>query len=589
MKQLDDWPKEYRTKNNWARCCREVIPSECPVAQHGEFHRYPTNEGCLRSVFYPDANLFSVEQTRPMSGRKLALQRFANLFLATASRDEYALEDHGKYSHRHGIEGSRPSFLSSQHFRNHFNNPNKTLHLMAGNLTQWLRIDLDCHQDKEVPDDQNVFLERAERLLAVCHGNGWHQEVNDPQITGIHFTKFFAKPHRLSEVHAYAKQLLKKAGLRDGEVEIFPQEKHSCRCPGDPNRLLILDRIVEPVIYRKQRATNVEYYWDWLRNPNREYMPADRILSYLMMNTPGLWSQQPRAETPNSSCSILLAVKNNDHFTDFKGKTWKIITDFWSGRNCPKGSLDEILPVTIRVAQSQGYSDEQIVEGITFLCDQLPNHVRDCSSRLKDDHLAQRKLRNDIERKVKYMSDGSGQKKPMESREILSKCKWRGDVFDPSTWDEPKPSYDLQDGSFHLTAEQLSKIGTDCVAAFPKKYRKIANKRLNDIVSAMAKLAAVKSKEENPIVREYWQKFFLDQFCLDLKLTNLKKVLMTARKLGIIKLISKLGRSNVYQPGSLYPNSSCSILLAVKKDHITSKKLLEMERKVNEFMAMRVV
>ena len=78
----------------------------------------------------------------------------------------------------------------------------------------------------------------------------------------------------------------------------------------------------------------------------------------------------------------------------------------------------------------------------------------------------------------------------------------------------------------------------------------------------------------------YWQKFFLDQFCLDLKLTNLKKVLKAARKLGIIKLISKLGRSNVYQPGSLFPISSGSILLVVKKDHLTTKKLLEMERKV---------
>ena len=98
----------------------------------------------------------------------------------------------------------------------------------------------------------------------------------------------------------------------------------------------------------------------------------------------------------------------------------------------------------------------------------------------------------------------------------------------------------------------------------------------------MAKLAAVKSKEENGIVHEYWQKFFLDQFCLDLKLTNLKKVLKAARKVGIIKLISKLGRSNVYQPGSLFPNSFCSILLVVKKDHHTTKELVEMENKVNE-------
>ena len=53
------------------------------------------------------------------------------------------------------------------------------------------------------------------------------------------------------------------------------------------------------------------------------------------------------------------------------------------------------------------------------------------------------------------MSDGGGQRKPLESREILSKCQWRGDVFDPSTWEKPKPSYNLQDGSYRLTAEQL--------------------------------------------------------------------------------------------------------------------------------------
>ncbi len=315
-------------------------------------------------------------------------------------------------------------------------------------------------------------------------------------------------------------------------------------------------------------------------------MPADRILSYLMMNTPGLWSEHSRAEIPNSSCSILLAVKNK-YFTNFKGNTWKIVTDFWSGRNCPKGSLDEILPVTIRVAQSQGYDDQQIIEGISYLCDQLPNDARDCSSRLKGDLEARQKLRNDIERKVKYMSDGGGQKEPGESQEILSKCKWRGDIFDPSTWEKSKPSYDLQDGSFQISAEQLSKIGTEFVGSFPKKYRSVVNQRLNKIISAMAKLAAIKSKEENGIIYEYWQKFFLDQFGLNLRRTNLKKVLKASKKLGIIKLISKLGRSNIYQPGSLFPNSFCSILLVVKKDQLTTKKLLEMEQKVNEMMKGR--
>ncbi len=246
------------------------------------------------------------------------------------------------------------------------------------------------------------------------------------------------------------------------------------------------------------------------------------------------------------------------------------------------GRLEEILPVTIRVAQSQGYDDQQIIEGIKY---SVRPDARSCQGLFQSfgrntGSSTQTPLRNRAKGQV--YERWRWAEETEESREILSKCKWRGDVFNPATWDEPKPSYNLQDGSYRLSAEQLAKIGTDFVCAFPKKYRRVASSRLNDIVSAMAKLAAVKSKEENPIVRGYWQKFFLDQFGLDLKLTNLKKVLRAARKLGIIKLISKLGRSNVYQPGSLYPNSFCSILLVVKKDHHTTKELLEMERKVNE-------
>ena len=131
----------------------------------------------------------------------------------------------------------------------------------------------------------------------------------------------------------------------------------------------------------------------------------------------------------------------------------------------------------------------------------------------------------------------------------------------------------------------MAEIGTEFVRAFPKKYRALVSKRLNDIVSAMAKLADIKSREENGIVYGYWQRFFLDQFGLDLKLTNLKAVLKTAREMGIITLISKLGRSNVYQPGTLFSTpSSGSILLVVKKDHMNRKQLVAMEMRALEIV-----
>ena len=62
----------------------------------------------------------------------------------------------------------------------------------------------------------------------------------------------------------------------------------------------MLDQIVETVVVRKKRATNVVYYLQWLKITNRQYLSAERILSYLMMNVPGLWSQHSKAATPIS-------------------------------------------------------------------------------------------------------------------------------------------------------------------------------------------------------------------------------------------------------------------------------------------------
>ena len=156
--------------------------------------------------------------------RKLALQRFANLLLPTARKDSFALENAKQYTTKTGIDGLRCTFLATQHVKNHFNNPAKTLHLKATEYTQWLRIDLDGHEGK---DDPHLFIERAKRLLSVCHGNGWHQEVNDPFITGIHCTKFFANPLPLDKVHAHANELMKKVGLEG--IEIYPQREHRFR------------------------------------------------------------------------------------------------------------------------------------------------------------------------------------------------------------------------------------------------------------------------------------------------------------------------------------------------------------------------
>jgi len=510
-----------------------------------------------------------------MAGRKYALQRLVNLLYWPARKNSYVVERQGKHTTFTAV--AQYPRLTQQHVKNHFNDPDKTLHLKSDEFSRWACIDLDCHP----ADDLDEFIDRADRLLNVCHADGWHYQVNAPVITGCHFIKCFREPQRLSFIHNYLNGILKDCGLANQGIELYPQREHSCRCPGDPHRLLILDDIVEPVVYRKKRAADVERYFDWLEDPARQYMAKDRILSYLTMNLPGPSHPQQKHNSPRHGSF----GQKNKHFTSFKGKSWAIVTDFWSGKHCPIGTLDEVLPTTIRIAQSQGYTDPEIIEGLTFLRRQMPDEARECSSRLEKTSNGRTKFARDVKKKIRYMSNGGGQPDPEKSRSILSECKWRGDIFDPSTWEQPESRYNLQSGEFKVSPEQLCDIGTDFVSAFPKKFRHIVSKRVNDIISAMAKLAAIKSKEENGIVYSYWKKFFLDQFHLDLSSRYIKSVLKAAKELGVIKVTSKLGRSNMYQPGRLLPYPYGSILLVVQNEQTTGKTLRELERKAERIVA----
>ena len=68
---------------------------------------------------------------------------------------------------------------------------------------------------------------------------------------------------------------------------------------------------------------------------------------------------------------------------------------------------------------------------------------------------------------------------------------------------------------------------------------------------AMAKLAQIKLQEENGISAGYWQKFFRDQFHLELCVRNVWDVLKAAIELGIIEKYCgwHRGRATIYTVG----------------------------------------
>ena len=86
--------------------------------------------------------------------------------------------------------------------------------------TSW-SVDLDCHEK----DDVDLFLRRAERLLQRFHGDGWHYQLRDGTITGIHFIKVFDWPWRLDRAREWVADQLREMdepGLDLMKLEIYP-------------------------------------------------------------------------------------------------------------------------------------------------------------------------------------------------------------------------------------------------------------------------------------------------------------------------------------------------------------------------------
>ena len=68
---------------------------------------------------------------------------------------------------------------------------------------------------------------------------------------------------------------------------------------------MILDTVVEPVTYRKKLVGDVERYMTWLHDPNRQYFPKNRLLSFLQMNLP-----DSRTSSTINGSTILLKLKS---------------------------------------------------------------------------------------------------------------------------------------------------------------------------------------------------------------------------------------------------------------------------------------
>lgn len=588
-----DWRKvpkdEWRTAKEWKQVSRKVEDGEKPTGRV-IYTEVVTGLGLVAAkdpeiVLYEDDEhaeiiakqwpLWHVSQTRPakISPRTLAMQKYLRVFYRHARKDQYATRQLNPCTGKEGwitvtayATGDRPwqrEELLESHVIQHVNHTisrrrirlqsaqRHTIAIKSGDMTRFVALDVDCH----AKDDAEVFLRRVELLLDHFHGDGWHYQVRDGEITGIHFLKVFDKALPLKDAHQQVQAALAELDTQHPDLnflklEVYPTiDGNGIRLPLAKGYLMILDKIVEPVVHRGQEAGDVESYIAWLENPNRQYFAKNRLLSFLRINVVEKPAQaKPAPATPASGVAMPSDLGR------LKGCCWQKITGYWLGEWNPPNCLDAVVAVTARMGFFFGHAEDRTTAMISRFVRELPAHVHHCSSRLiKQDW---KEIERCIVKEVqKVYQENKAQPDVEQSTTKLQAAvaAWSKsglDILDKATWGKaglPKPTIIITEEDQHAINSWLAPV------LGPLKYQSLAC----DVAAFMALL--VNHKMTGPVAHarqracsyDYWKKVLEGRF--GLKLGNKNKIadiLKAAQEVGIIK--RWCGHSKAQKRGIIY-------------------------------------
>ncbi len=556
-------PPEFKTKRQWLKVGRKVLDKAKPQARV----LYPrlVDNWCLDDNFLEEVtdewalitdaptNLFHFDQTAPYraNSRTLAYFAFEEIFFDHARKDSYIL----KFDKAAGRERDEwytltgyasiqnpadRGLLTSTAIRRHINQRD-IVGIKAKDKTRFMLIDLDHHGR-----DLAVFEAQAEVLLNEFHGRGtWHYQVKKHDVTGLHLIRTFPNLVDLDETTTLLRQILlrldadnpelacraKDAGMTTlGELEIYPQRDHGVRLPLCLDREVLLDAPLSLVSFKGKMVQDVEKYVAWLQNPNRQYMPKDRILDYLhyfarLETKPkGPSPKKERVDWANGEISA----------NGWNGNLKRRLAGFWLHGNADGLPLNEHIVVLCRLAAAAGYSQQEIEASVNAFVKELPAAARTCSSRLLKGKM--RKIASVVKSTAKYACDDNGhQDDPELSMKKLKAAlaRWTGfDPLDKSTWS-------VLVTSVHITVTpKWSKQDTQAFETYLAKPLFVKDSSLLlRFVNAIVNLTLQKEKEGNGWGKDYLEKWMKDKFpeikCA--KDEKRQRILVALQELGIIK------------------------------------------------------
>lgn len=567
IREFDGWrevPDEFKTRNQWLRAGRKVPTKTKPQARllypklvehwpgsilEESFLANVTED--LTLITDPPTPLFHLDQTIPYraSPRTLAYFAFEELFFDLARKDSYILkfdkeqaqERDSWYTMTAYPTAQNPldrGFLSPAIIRKHINQ-REIVGIKATRWTRFVLIDLDFHGR-----DSKLFEDQAEVLLNEFHGKAtWHYQVKRHDVTGLHLIRTFDKPQdldtitdslrailrRLDADHPDLARRAKEAGMKTlGELEIYPQRDHGVRLPLCFDREMLLDAPLPLVPCKGRMIQDVEKYVAWLRNPNRQHMPKERILDYLHYCAT-IEGPKPSVVIRNRATGKILAK-------GWKNNMRRMLPDFWLDGEAHGETLNNHIIVLARLAFVYGYGQQESERGITSFVNELPPSARSCSSRLL--HGKMRSIASVVRTSVKYACDDNGhQHDPALSTKKLEAVltKWNGfDPLDKETWSSL--------ASNNVVTPEWTEADKNAFVTYLRKPLFVKDESLIlQFVNAVVNLTVQKDKAGDGWGKEYLLTWMKDRFpkikCA--KDAKRQRILVALQELGIIEVHKK--------------------------------------------------
>jgi hypothetical protein len=563
LRDFESWrevPDVFKTRNQWLRAGRKVPTKTKPQARllfpklvehwpgsilEDSFLAKVTDD--LTLITDPPTALFHLDQTRPYraSPRTLAYFAFEELFFDFARKDSYILkfdkemaqERDSWYTMTAFPTAQNPldrGFLSPAIIRKHINQ-REIVGIKATRWTRFILIDLDFHGR-----DSKLFEDQAEVLLNEFHGKAtWHYQVKRHDVTGLHLIRTFDKPQdldtiteslrtilrRLDAEHPDLAQRAREAGMKTlAELEIYPQRDHGVRLPLCFDREMLLDAPLPLVPCKGRMIQDVGKYVEWLKNPNRQYMPKERILDYLHYFA-RIEAPKPTTVTRNRATGKILAK-------GWKNNLRRMLPDFWLDGEAHGETLNNHIIVLARLAFVYGYGQQEIERGITAYVNELPPSARSCSSRLLKGKM--RSIASVVKTSVKYACDDNGhQHDPVLSTKKLQavQAKWNGfDPLDKETWSSL--------ASTNVVTPEWTEADKNAFFTYLHKPLFVKDESLIlRFVNAVVNLTLQKDKAGDGWGKEYLLTWMKDRFpeikCA--KDAKRQRILVALQELGIIE------------------------------------------------------